>query len=277
MKTPLRRQAAFLAALLLTLAAAVQGRPVRLDNGDIYEGGTVDGMRTGKGLYVWANGNRYEGDFLANQMHGQGLFAWSNGDRYQGGFAHGQRSGQGRFEWRSGAIYEGGFENGELHGHGVFTAPDGSSYEGSFLRGARTGQGGFTWPDRSRYYGNFLNGGRHGLGVFHWRDGTVYRGQFQNDRMHGYGVKTQPEGVKELQHWRDGILLSNAPLVEDERCRLRLEGRAWMFRSHSCINGLAHGRGLATSLDGELIVTDGRFVLGNLVEGEIKTIWFEIL
>ena len=40
-----------------------------------------------------------------------------------------------------------------------------------------------------------------------------------------------------------------------------------MFDSDSCINGLAHGRGLAVSLDGDYIVIDGHFVLGRLVEG----------
>jgi hypothetical protein len=45
-----------------------------------------------------------------------------------------------------------------------------------------------------------------------------------------------------------------------------------MFESAECINGLAHGAGLAASLDGGQIVVNGRFVLGTLVEGEIQVL-----
>ena len=49
-------------------------------------------------------------------------------------------------------------------------------------------------------------------------------------------------------------------------------GRAWMFSADSCINGLAHGRGVAVSLDGDIVVIDGRFVLGQMVAGELINI-----
>ena len=47
-----------------------------------------------------------------------------------------------------------------------------------------------------------------------------------------------------LQRWEDGLLLSDAPLVENARCRLRLRDRSWMFSSDSCVNGLAHAAAL---------------------------------
>ena len=84
------------------------------------------------------------------------------------------------------------------------------------------------------------------------------------------GSKQEPEGGMELQHWERGNLLWRRPLAEEPRCRLRLFGKPWMFRDDACINGLAHGRGLAVSLDGELIVAEGRFVLGHLVEGNAR-------
>jgi hypothetical protein len=49
-----------------------------------------------------------------------------------------------------------------------------------------------------------------------------------------------------------------------------MEQRQWMFTSDQCINGLAHGQGLAASLDGEQLVVDGTFVLGRMVDGEVK-------
>ena len=42
-----------------------------------------------------------------------------------------------------------------------------------------------------------------------------------------------------------------------------------MFNSEACVNGLAHGIGLAASLDGGMIIADGRFVLGRVVAGEL--------
>ena len=43
-----------------------------------------------------------------------------------------------------------------------------------------------------------------------------------------------------------------------------------MFRGPDCINGLAHGRGPAVSLDGQLYIPEARFVLGHLVDGDIQ-------
>jgi len=40
--------------------------------GGRYEGDFVDGKRTGKGTFTWANGNKYEGDFVDGKFHGKG-------------------------------------------------------------------------------------------------------------------------------------------------------------------------------------------------------------
>jgi hypothetical protein len=106
--------------------------------------------------------------------------------------------------------------------------------------------------------------------VFFWRDGTIYRGQFAADKMHGYGVKRRPDGPLELQQWEDGALQFTRPLEQSPRCRLEIAGTKWMFESDYCINGLAHGTGLAASVDGAEIVVEGRFVLGQLIDGDIE-------
>ena len=49
----------------------------------------------------------------------------------------------------------------------------------------------------------------------------------------------------------------------------------WMFRSESCINGLAHGEGLAVRVDGQAYVANGRFVLGRLVAGQVQNLVLE--
>ena len=59
------------------------------------------------------------------------------------------------------------------------------------------------------------------------------------------------------------------PLVANPACGLRYQGKEWMFRSRTCINGLAHGSGLAASLDGTSIIPDGAFILGRYQAGRI--------
>jgi hypothetical protein len=88
--------------------------------------------------------------------------------------------------------------------------------------------------------------------------------------MHGFGVKAQPEGALELQHWEAGALQFSKPVQGAAHCSLTIDEQAWMFESEHCINGLAHGSGLAVSLDGERIIVDGQFVLGEMVSGSMQ-------
>jgi hypothetical protein len=62
------------------------------------------------------------------------------------------------------------------------------------------------------------------------------------------------------------------PLAERSNCRLDLDGRAWLFTGNECINGIAHGTGLAASLDGAYVIRDGRFVLGHIIAGERESL-----
>ena len=87
--------------------------------------------------------------------------------------------------------------------------------------------------------------------------------------MHGWGVKRAPDGFMEVQRWGNGELDTSLPVVASERCSLTHLERGWMFASQDCINGLAHGRGVAASLDGMYLIPEGRFVLGNLVDGDV--------
>ena len=143
---------------------------------------------------------------------------------------------------------------------------------GYFVSGKKTGQGVFLWPNGNRYVGTFSDDQRSGEGVFFWRDGTVYRGQFSDNKMHGWGIKREPDGTQQIQRWRAGGMDFSRPVVAVPRCKLEHMGRRWMFDSEQCINGLAHGSGVAASLDGDLLIPEGRFVLGRLVAGDLLTL-----
>jgi hypothetical protein len=283
-----------LASMLSTALGADTAR-VELPNGDVYEGEMVDDRRTGQGTYTWAdqrtyvgtflndrrhgrgelawpNGDRYEGEFRQDQMTGRGRFVWDNTDRYEGDFVAGQRTGQGVYTWHTGERYQGFFKGGKLHGRGVFTWPDGRRYEGDFVAGLKRGDGIFEWPNGNRYVGRFEDDERQGLGVFYWRDGTVYRGHFAQNKMHGFGLKRHPDGEAEFQQWTAGVLAMSAVLANNPRCQMSIDEEPWMFQGDECVNGLAHGRGPAVSLDGGRYLGNARLVLGQLIEGEVRSL-----
>ncbi len=309
-------------SILIPCLVQAAEREFRLENGDYYKGEVEDRLRTGKGLYIWAderqyegdflenrmhgqgtytwpdgrtytgtfvedqrqgrgvltwpNGNRYEGEFRNNQMHGQGTFTWANRDIYRGSFVEDERTGQGTFTWHTGEVYEGEFKNGVPDGRGFFSWPDGRTFEGSFSEGMKSGYGVLvSIPNDNRYEGMFERDVRSGLGVFRSRDGTIYRGHFANDKMHGYVVKQSPDGMMELQQWRDGELQDSRTLEASVRCALEIDGTAWMFESDDCVNGMAHGHGLAARLDGMEIIVDARVVLGRLIDGQVESLGME--
>jgi hypothetical protein len=149
---------------------------------------------------------------------------------------------------------------------------DGRQYIGEFSKGKRSGKGTLYWPNGNRYVGMFAADKRRGLGVIHWRDGTIYRGEFFDNSQSGWGIKEQPGAQPEIQQWRTGTLQLERLLVDNATCALNHMGRQWMFESTQCINGLAHGEGLAVSLDGRLLIPDGKFILGQLVSGNVLEI-----
>jgi hypothetical protein len=55
--------------------------PVKLADGDAYEGEWLIGNFHGRGIYTWADGDRFEGDYLNGQRHGRGIMTYANKDR----------------------------------------------------------------------------------------------------------------------------------------------------------------------------------------------------
>ena len=71
-----------------------------------------------------------------------------------------------------------------------------------------------------------------------------------------------------FQIWQAGELYQTLTLLEEPRCQMVLQEKNWMFHSDSCVNGRAHGRGIAVSLDGQQVIRDAYLILGNLIAGE---------
>lgn len=84
----------------------------RYANGDLYVGSICrQGLRDGRGTYIFRNGDRYSGHWRGNEF-----------------------SGFGTFQWRVGDVYEGQWERGLPHGFGIKTMHDGSVVRGCVLR-----------------------------------------------------------------------------------------------------------------------------------------------
>lgn len=59
-------------------------------NGDVYEGGFVNGVKQGQGKFTYCDGDMHEGQYVADQKHGVGCFKYSDGDEYNGDFFTGR-------------------------------------------------------------------------------------------------------------------------------------------------------------------------------------------
>ena len=244
------------------------------ENGDRYYIEITDGKRTGYGRYEWVSGDIYVGEFENDQMHGQGTLTWVDGREYKGEFVYGRRTGQGVFRWPDGHVYDGQFVNDEISGRGRLTSSDTKeTYIGDFRAGRKHGKGTYTRLDsrgQSSYSGDFVNGFREGFSETERLDGSKYRGFFVRDQKHGDGVETTSAGQHIFQRWYRGEIVETIPVIPVERCKLEMDGSIWMFKNKSCINGLAHGTGLAVRVDGLAYINHGRFVLGRHVEGSIS-------
>jgi hypothetical protein len=187
--------------------------------GGVYKGSTLQGLRHGRGKYVYANPFfTYEGDWRKGLKHGKGKFSLGDGSVYEGEFAFGEIDGWGTRTWPSGASYSGQFHQGEMHGTGTridsdgsqyeghfventrhgrgkLMAADGSVYDGAFERNRQTGEGSLIAGDGAVYEGTFDDGSRHGTGTEHRADGSSYTGEWESSLFHGHGTYTAAERV----------------------------------------------------------------------------------
>lgn len=269
----MQKPSGWLLCLALLLAPIwVAAELATLPNGDRYQGEVTDGVLNGPGIYIWADGDRYEGTFLNALPHGEGTYTWADGRRYVGDFVEGRRRGQGELNWPNGDQFTGRFINNKRQGSGVMRWHTGELYRGQFVAGAMHGQGEYIWPNGNRYVGTFDFDQRSGSGIFLRTDGSSWSGVFLEGEPSGWGIERQRSGVMTLQRRELGQLLEQTPLTDNPRCQTRESTSIWMVQADGCINGLAHGNGIAATLNGDKVVANGRWVLGVLVDGPVQNV-----
>lgn len=161
---------------------------VEYDGGDVYEGEILNGKRTGKGKYTWADGDTYEGDWRDGKRCGRGkLIQYGKSP-----------SGETYMKYS----YDGEWLDSKEHGHGICVEGDfgiekmDKVFEGEWVNGKR--QGRFIW------YLTNSNGGRY---INFYEDGKWIEGGIPYDES----IKTV-EDARRARALADGKSSSTTPV-----------------------------------------------------------------
>lgn len=132
-------------------------------NNDSYDGLYADGLRHGKGTYVFAVQSQNEEekdeeeDFEDTETPKD--TAVSAKACYVGEYQSGRRHGQGQLWFPDSTRYKGEFQSGLIQGQGTYFYANGDTYVGAWEQGKRTGQGTYTAAQsKSSASGQWVNG-----------------------------------------------------------------------------------------------------------------------
>ena len=152
------------------------------ENGDVYEGDFLDGIRSGNGIYRYAaSGNRYEGGWDENVKSGIGkqLYKGKAGGEYHGYWENGRRHGEGVFTYTNGDVYSGWWKYGNKQGFGTYLFKEtGMKMSGDWENGALT-SGKWVYPNGLYFEGDFENNKPKGAGVWYFKNGNTLHGTFE--------------------------------------------------------------------------------------------------
>lgn len=84
----------------------------------IYYGEVINGLKHGKGKYIFNNKEIYKGEWKNGKLEGYGIYYYANGSCYLGEFVNGQRHGVGKLKVNSKLKYVGQWENNIISGKG---------------------------------------------------------------------------------------------------------------------------------------------------------------
>jgi len=145
----------------------------------VYTGDLVDGVRSGKGTFVWNDNTRYEGGWLNNVRHGWGECRMSNGGWYAGEWKNDLPNGRGELHWPNGEWYKGDLSNGMRHGYGENHFANGEWHKGEYQNNVRIGPGEYHYLNGNVFRGEYLNNNPFNGSTF-FPDSNVKVGDFIN-------------------------------------------------------------------------------------------------
>ncbi len=166
-----------------------------------YEGGFVDGVRSGSGIGYVSGVLLYEGQFENGVYEGTGTLYEDGMKSYQGAFSEGLPNGMGTAYKEGTKRYEGGFVDGVYEGQGSAYDENGTlRYTGSFDDGLYDGEGSaYDEEGDLRYKGSFGEGLYDGPGTVYLKNGDRISSEFSKGV--GNGVI---QWYKNGRLWYDG-------------------------------------------------------------------------
>ena len=201
------------------------------EDGSVYEGQFVEGLRSGTGRCVYAGaGGTYEGEWKLDKRHGVGKWTGPGRDHfgecsYEGEWRGDERNGKATSAYEDGAVFEGDYvddhrhygtlrlANGDVYvggfdvtgraGHGECTYKDTAVYVGAWRTDLRHGHGEHLYADGSKYAGEWHGGRRNGAGECRFANRDVYEGKWVADRRCGRGGCVYASGARYAGEWRD--------------------------------------------------------------------------
>ena len=160
-----------------------------------------------------------------------------------------------------------------MHGRGFYTYADGREYLGNFALGKKNGIGNFSWPNGNRYTRDHLLMDSVRVMVFFSGAMAPFIEASSKQTSNMVTVSKSNQMISwNCSTGRMSEILQAWSIWSQRTLRLSIYGARLDVSADSCINGLAHGRGVAVSLDGDIVVIGGRFVLGQMVAGELINI-----
>lgn len=153
----------------------------KYEDGSIYSGEFLDGIRDGKGVISYPDGGMYEGGWKLGQMHGYGILFYPSKDIAYEGFWH-----EGKFHGEGKIFNEDMEMNEEIYINYKNFSSIGENwvrYEGMFDMDNKHGQGILIFKDGSRFEGSFISDAVDGDGTYYFRDGRSFSGEWINNKL----------------------------------------------------------------------------------------------
>ena len=178
------------------------------ENGDIYNGQTLNDKKHGQGIMKYANGNVYDGSWNNDKRHGQGTITFNNDDVYEGEWKDDNIDGQGTMTFHYGDNYEGEWNDFYQYGQGTMKYANGDNYEGNWINDFKNGPGKMKYDNGNIYEGNWVNDLKSGQGIMNYVNGNHFNGTWDND-MPNTGLLTLVDNT--IIEYHDGKQINNKP------------------------------------------------------------------
>mmetsp|Transcript_36758 Transcript_36758/g.32975 ORF Transcript_36758/g.32975 Transcript_36758/m.32975 type:complete len:254 (+) Transcript_36758:1225-1986(+) len=149
------------------------------EDGTVYKGDKINGLRQGKGTFTYPDGTVYEGEWQTDYRQGYGILKRANGEIvYEGEWAENQFQGNGTL-YNYDPRDEPSFDWTDFNNLGSAWI----KYEGEFWGGQRDGLGSYYMVNGDRFVGKFKGNNVHGTGTYYKKDGRNVAGEWNNNKF----------------------------------------------------------------------------------------------